>query len=150
MPEQVGHDKKKDGGLDMPAALGGEVSVYFVLFGHEEVKEPVFLFRDKAKVTAGAFVAAQDGLLVEVVDHGLPDFVLNGAMLYLIAVLVVLLVHLFRGIAYTEPEQAGGKDYYAKDAYHQMHSLDEAQHGQGGANKEYGKGDELAAVILKD
>ena len=79
----------------MPAVLGIQLFVHLVLLGHEQVQEPVFLFVHQAKVAAGAFVAAQHGFLVAVLTYGFADFVLNGLMLNLIAVLVILLVGAF-------------------------------------------------------
>ena len=134
----------------MSAALGVELFVHFVLFSHQQVQEPVFLLVHEAQIPAGAFVARDYGFLVAVVAHRLEDFFLDGLVLNLVAVFVVLFVHLFRGVAYAEEEQAGSQDDYAQNAKQQGHFMDKPKHTKGGAGKEYHQGDQLAVVVLKD
>ena len=135
---------------NVAAALGVEFLVHFVLLGHQEVQEPVFLLIHEAEIAAGALVARNDGFLIAVVAHRLEDFFFYGLVLNLVAVFVVLLVHLFRGVAYAEEEQAGSQDDYPENTQQQGHFIDEAQHTEGGAGQEYHQGDKLAAVVLKD
>jgi len=69
-------------------------------------------------------------------------------MLNLVAVLVVLLVHLFGCVPYAEEEQSGCKYHYAQHADQKRNPLDESEHAEGGAQQEKPEGDKFVAVVF--
>gem|GEM_PF-3923303 len=83
------------------------------------------------------------------IDHRLADFFLDSFVFYLVGVFIVVFVHLFGGVAYTEEEKTCRKDYYTQDTDSQGHFLDKSQHTERGAYKEDEQRDHFADMVFE-